>query len=52
MTSCPGIFAAGDCTGGIYQISIAVGEGARAALSAIRFLRENQPGESSFSLSG
>lgn len=51
-TPLPGVFAAGDCTGGIYQISIAVGEGARAALSAIRFLRENQPGESSFSLSG
>lgn len=39
-TGLPGVFAAGDCIGGILQVSVAVGEGAKAALSAIRFLRE------------
>lgn len=38
-TMLPGLFAAGDCTGGILQVSAAVAEGARAGLSAIRFLR-------------
>lgn len=38
-TGLPGVFAAGDCIGGILQVSVAVGEGARAALSAIRYLR-------------
>ena len=39
-TLLPGLYAAGDCTGGVLQVSIAVAEGAKAALSAIRFLRE------------
>ena len=38
-TAVPGLFAAGDCTGGIRQISVAVGQGATAALSAVRLLR-------------
>ncbi|MBS6196076.1 MAG: NAD(P)/FAD-dependent oxidoreductase [Clostridiales bacterium] len=38
-TGLPGVFAAGDCTGGILQVSVAVGEGAKAALSCIRYLR-------------
>lgn len=38
-TNLPGCFAAGDCTGGIAQISVAVGEGAKAALSAIEYLK-------------
>lgn len=38
-TGLPGVFAAGDCIGGILQVSVAVGEGARAALSCIRYLR-------------
>ena len=38
-TTVPGLFAAGDCTGGLLQISKAVGEGAQAAMSAIRFVR-------------
>lgn len=38
-TLLPGLYAAGDCTGGILQVATAVAEGARAALSAIRFLR-------------
>ena len=39
-TSVPELFAAGDCTGGIQQISVAVGEGAKAGLSAIRYFAE------------
>lgn len=38
-TTVPGFFAAGDCTGGIFQVSIAVGEGAKAARSAITYVR-------------
>ena len=38
-TNIPGIFAAGDCIGEPYQISAAVGEGAKAGLSAVKFLR-------------
>lgn len=38
-TNVPGIFAAGDCTGGLLQVSKAVADGAKAATSAIRFLR-------------
>ena len=37
-TSSPGVFAAGDCTGGPLQVSKAVGEGLIAALSAAEFL--------------
>ena len=40
-TGLPGLFAAGDCVGGVLQISVAVGEGAKAALSAIEFARKN-----------
>jgi thioredoxin reductase (NADPH) len=39
-TSVPGVFAAGDCTGGPYQVAKAVGQGQVAALSAVRLLRE------------
>jgi thioredoxin reductase (NADPH) len=38
-TNVPGIFAAGDCTGRFLQISVAVGEGARAAKSAIEYVK-------------
>ncbi|MDD4075178.1 MAG: FAD-dependent oxidoreductase [Eubacteriales bacterium] len=38
-TMLPGLFAAGDCTGGILQVSTAVAEGAKAGMSAVRFLR-------------
>jgi thioredoxin reductase (NADPH) len=38
-TNLPGVFAAGDCTGGFLQISVAVGEGAKAARSAINYLK-------------
>ena len=39
-TNVPGIFAAGDCTGSFLQISVAVGEGARAAKSAIEYVKK------------
>ena len=39
-TNVPGLFAAGDCTTGLgKEIAVAVGDGARAALSAKRFIR-------------
>lgn len=39
-TNVPGIFAAGDCTGGLLQIVKATHEGAVAGLSALAFLRK------------
>lgn len=39
-TNVPGLYACGDCTGGLLQISKAVYEGAKAGLSAIKYLRE------------
>lgn len=38
-TSYPGIFAAGDCTGGPQQMAKAVGEGCLAGLSAIAYVK-------------
>lgn len=38
-TNVPGIFAAGDCIGGVLQVSKAVSDGALAAKSAIAFVR-------------
>lgn len=38
-TSVPGVWAAGDCTGGTTQIIKAANDGASAALSIIKFLR-------------
>lgn len=38
-TNLDGCFAAGDCIGGVMQMSTAVGEGAKAALSAIKYVR-------------
>jgi len=38
-TNIPGLYAAGDCIGGLLQISTAVGEGAKAAMSMIKFVR-------------
>jgi thioredoxin reductase (NADPH) len=38
-TNVPGVFAAGDVTDGIHQISKAVGEGASAAMSAMLYLK-------------
>lgn len=41
-TNIPGLFAAGDCTGGLIQIAKAVHEGARAGLAALKFIRTNK----------
>jgi len=38
-TNIPGLFAAGDCTGGLLQISKAVYEGAKAGTQVIKYLR-------------
>ena len=42
MTNIPGIFACGDCTGGLLQISKAVYEGTKAGLSAISYIRNKK----------
>jgi thioredoxin reductase (NADPH) len=42
QTTVPGLFAAGDCTGGTLQVAVAVGEGAIAGLAAIKYLREHR----------
>ncbi len=39
-TNVPGLFAAGDCTGGLMQVAKAVYEGMVAATSAVKYLRE------------
>ena len=38
-TNIPGLFAAGDCTGGLLQVAKAVHDGAEAGMSAVRFVR-------------
>lgn len=38
-SSIPGVFAAGDCTGGLLQIAKAVHDGAAAGMSALKYLR-------------
>ena len=40
QTGIPGLWAAGDCTGGIKQIAKAVYEGAAAGMDIVRYLRE------------
>lgn len=37
----PGVFAAGDCIGGLMQVSKAVSDGAEAAMSIIKYLKEH-----------
>jgi len=39
-TNLSGLFAAGDCTGGLMQIATAVSKGALAGLAAVEFLRK------------
>lgn len=39
-TNVPGVFAAGDVTSGIHQVSKAVGDGASAAMSAIMYVKK------------
>lgn len=40
-TNLKGVFACGDCTGGLMQISKAVYEGTKAGLSAVAFLNNS-----------
>lgn len=40
-TNIPGLFAAGDCTGGLLQVAKAVYEGAVAGLSAVQYVRRS-----------
>ena len=40
-TNIPGIYACGDCTGGILQVSKAVYEGAKAGLEVIKYVRKS-----------
>lgn len=39
-TNLPGVFACGDCTGGLLQIANAVGEGAAAGMSAVAYVKQ------------
>jgi len=41
-TNVPGLFAAGDNTGGLLQVSKAVYEGAQAGLSAVKYVRQQK----------
>ncbi|MCR5756655.1 MAG: FAD-dependent oxidoreductase [Selenomonas sp.] len=41
-TNVPGLFAAGDCTGGLLQVAKAVYQGAEAGLAAVKYLRKKQ----------
>lgn len=40
MTTVPGLFSAGDCLGGILQVAVAVGEGAKAGIAAVEYIRK------------
>lgn len=40
-TNIPGLYAAGDCTGGLLQVAKAVYEGAKAGTEAIKWMRQN-----------
>jgi thioredoxin reductase (NADPH) len=42
ITNVPGLFAAGDCTGGFLQIAKAVHEGAQAGVEAVKYVRSAQ----------
>ena len=47
-TNVPGVFAAGDATGGLLQVAKAVYEGAKAGLGAVQYLREKFPANGAF----
>jgi thioredoxin reductase (NADPH) len=38
MTNIPGIFAAGDCVGGLFQVAKAVSDGAHAGIGVVNYL--------------
>ena len=42
QTNVPALYACGDCTGGLLQISKAVHEGTIAGLEVIKFLKDNK----------
>lgn len=42
MTNIPGMFAAGDCIGGLLQVSKAVSDGANAGIYVIDYVRKNK----------
>lgn len=42
MTNIPGLFAAGDCIGGLLQVSKAVSDGAKAGISVINYIRSKK----------
>jgi thioredoxin reductase (NADPH) len=39
-TNLTGVYAAGDCTGGLFQVVFAAAEGARAGINACKYLRQ------------
>ena len=39
-TNLDGVYAAGDCTGGLFQVVFAAAEGARAGINACKYLRQ------------
>jgi len=39
-TNLKGVYAAGDCTGGLFQVVFAAAEGARAGINACKYLRQ------------
>lgn len=41
-TNLPGVFACGDCCGGLLQVAKAVGQGAAAGMSAVAYVREQR----------
>jgi len=41
-TNIQGVYAAGDCTGGLFQVVFAAAEGARAGINACKHLRQQQ----------
>jgi thioredoxin reductase (NADPH) len=47
QTNLPGLFAIGDCTGGIMQVAVVVGEGAKAGIAAASYVRERKLAKSS-----
>jgi thioredoxin reductase (NADPH) len=46
QTNLPGFFAIGDCTGGLMQVAVAVGEGAKAGITAAKYVRKQKGGAS------
>lgn len=44
-TNIRGVYACGDCTGGLLQISKAVYEGTKAGMQVIKYIRKIKNGE-------